>query len=343
MKVTVASYFERESIERIRRVDGDFEVRYREDLVPPPRWEGDVVGEADWRRTEAEDEEFRALLAGTEVLLDFPKGLPVPLLEAAPNLRWVQGGMAGAGPVARDFGLLDTEVVVTTASGVYSNPLAEFVLAGMLSHAKDFEGLRERKAARRWSEEETGTLEGKTLCVIGTGNIGAAISGRARPFGMRVLGVKRTVRDDDPAREFTDELYPTAELHAALGESDYVAVTLPHTEDTEDLVDAAALDAMKPGAYFANVGRGAVVDEAALVERLESGRVSGAALDVFATEPLPESSPLWSLDNVVISPHSADNVPGLMEEKLVDLFRDNLRRYLAGEPLVNVLDKKLLY
>ncbi len=343
VKVVVASYFEEENVERIREVDGGFDVAYRKDIVPPPRWDGDVVGEADWRRTESQDEEFLELLSDAEVLLDFPRGLPKPLPELAPKLRWIQGGMAGAGPVAKNSGLLGTSIVVTTAGGVFSNPLAEFVLGGMLSHAKDFERLRERKSAKEWSEEETGTLEGKTLCIIGAGSIGRAISERARPFGMKVVGVKRTVRDGDEAHGYTDELYPTEKLHAALGKSDYVAVTLPHTADTENLVDAAAMDAMRPGAYFANVGRGAVVDEGALVERLEDGRISGAALDVFAEEPLPEESPLWSLENVIISPHSTDNVPRLMETKLVELFCDNLRRYHDGEELINVLDKKLLY
>lgn len=342
-QVVVASYFEDENVERIRGMDGDFEMLYRKDLVPPPRWDGDVVGDADWRRTESQNEEFLDLLSGAEILLDFPRGLSEPLPKLAPRLRWVQGGMAGAGPVARNSGLLDTDVVVTTAGGVFSNPLAEFVLGGMLHHAKDFERLRERKASKTWSEEETGTLEGKTLCIIGTGSIGKAISERAKPFGMNVIGVKRTVREDDAANEYTDELYAVEDLHEALGKSGYVAVTLPHTADTENLIDAAAMDAMRRGVYFANVGRGAVVDENALVERLESGHISGAALDVFAQEPLPEASPLWELENVVISPHSTDNVPRLMEKKLVELFCANLRRYLAGERLVNVLDKELLY
>lgn len=343
VKIVVASYFEEENVERIREVGGDFETIYRPDLVPPPRWEGDVVGVADWKRTDARNEEFEKILSDAEILLDFPRGLSKPLPEAAPHLRWIQGGMAGAGPVARNNGLLETDVIVTTASGVFSNPLAEFVLGGMLSHAKDFERLRERKKTKTWSEEETGTLEGKTLCIIGTGSIGRAISERAKPFGMNILGVKRTIREDDKARKYTDELHPTEKLHDALEKADYVAVTLPHTEGTENLVDARAMDAMKPGVYFANVGRGAVVDEDALVERLKSGRISGAALDVFAEEPLPGESPLWGFENVIISPHSTDNVPRLMEEKLVGLFCANLRRYLGGEPLMNVLDKKLLY
>ena len=160
---------------------------------------------------------------------------------------------------------------------------------------------------------------------------------------MRVLGVKRTVREDDPARDYADELHATEDLSEALGEADYVVATLPSTPETEHLLDEGAIRSMKPGAYFVNVGRGKVVDEGALSGALESGHLSGAALDVFEEEPLSEESPLWEFDNVIISPHATDNVPDLTNSLLADLFCENLRRYLAGEDLVNVLDKRLLY
>jgi phosphoglycerate dehydrogenase-like enzyme len=342
--VVLASYFEEEHVRRIREVDERLRVLYREDLVPPPRWEGDHVGPEEWRRTPEGDEELLAMLAEAEVLFDFPRGHVRDLTKLAPELRWVQGSMAGAGEPARKAGLLETDVVVTTASGVYSVALAEFALAAMLSHAKNLDGLRRNKEERSWREGPTDTLEGKTLCVVGMGSIGRAVAERARPFGMRVVGVKRTVREDDVAWRHADELYATDRLGDVLGGADYVVVTLPHTPETERLLDAEAVAAMKPGAsYFVNVGRGKVVEEAALIEALERGHLSGAALDVFEEEPLPHESPLWDLPNVIVSPHSTDNVPGLTNRLLADLFCGNLRRYLAGEPLINVLDKKLLY
>jgi phosphoglycerate dehydrogenase-like enzyme len=178
---------------------------------------------------------------------------------------------------------------------------------------------------------------------VGIGNIGRAVATRARPFGLQVVGVKRTVREDDEAWNYTDELYATRDLHLALRKADYVVLTLPSTPETHRLLNAEAISTIKRGAYFVNVGRGKVVDEGALVEALKSGCLSGAALDVFEEEPLPEESPLWELSNVIISPHSTDNVPGLTNELQSELFRDNLRRYLDGKPLVNELDKKLLY
>ena len=341
--VVVTSYFEEEYIRRIREVDERLRVLYREDLVPPPRWPGDHAGPEEWERTPENEEEFLSMLSEAEVLYDFPRGHVNDLAEAAPGLQWVQGSMAGAGEVAQKAGLQDTDVVVTTASGIYSGPLAEFVLMAMLQHAKDLDHLRSDKAGRIWRQGAVGTLENKTLCVVGMGSIGRAIAGLARPFGMRIVGVKRTVREVDEAWEYADELYPTAELRSALGEADYVAVTLPDTPETQRLIDAEALAATRQGAYFANVGRGSVVDERSLVEALESGHLSGAALDVFEVEPLPEESSLWELDNVIVSAHTTDVVPELINAAQTDLFCENLRRYLAGEELLNVLDKRLLY
>ena len=341
--VVVTSYFEEEYVRRIREVDERLRVLYREDLVPPPRWPGDHAGSEEWERTPENEEAFLSMLSEAEVLYDFPSGYVEDLLQAAPRLQWVQGSMAGAGEVALKAGLQDTDVVVTTASGIYSGPLAEFVLMAMLQHAKELDHLRSDKAGKIWRQGAVGTLENKTLCVVGMGSIGRAIAGRAQPFGMRVVGVKRTVREDDEAWGYADELYATAELRSALGEADYVAATLPGTPETRRLIDAEALAATRQGAYFANVGRGSVVDEGALVEALQSGHLSGAALDVFEVEPLPEESPLWDLDNVIVSAHTTDVVPDLINASQSDLFCENLRRYLAGEELLNVLDKRLLY
>ena len=341
--VVIASYFEEEYVRRIEEVDERLRVLYREDLVPPPRWQGDHAGPEVWERTPEDDEEFLGMLGEAEVLYDFPRGHVGDLVKVAPKLRWVQGSMAGAGEVAEEAGLGETDVVVTTASGIYSGPLAEFVLMAMLQHAKQLDRLLRDKAEKVWRQGAVGGLERKTLCVVGMGNIGRAIAARAKPFGMRVIGVKRAVRDEDEAWGYADELYPTAELNAALREADYVAVTLPGTPQTRHLLDEEAFAAVKWGAYFVNVGRGAAVDEAALVGALEDGRLSGAALDVFEVEPLPEESPLWRLENVIISAHTTDVVPDLINGAQTDLFCENLRRYLAGEDLINVLDKRLMY
>ncbi len=250
--VTITSYLEEEHVERIREVDERLLVLYREDLVPPPRWPGDHVGPPGWHRTPEGDEEFLAMLEGAEVLYDFPRGHVEDLVRVVPKLRWVQASMAGAGEIAERAGLQNTDVAITTASGVYSGPLAEFVLMALLAHVKDLDRLRRDKAEKRWREAHTETLRGKTLCIVGLGNIGRAVAERARPFEVRVVGVKRTVREDDAAWDYADELYATRDLHPALQEADYVVVTLPGTPETYRLLNAEAISAMKPGAYFVN-------------------------------------------------------------------------------------------
>ena len=222
------------------------------------------------------------------------------------------------------------QAMMQPAVDIYSGPLAEFVLMGMLQHVKDLDLLRADKAGKTWRQGMNDTLERKTLCVVGTGSIGRAVADRARPFGMRAVGVKRSVRGDDAAWGSFDELYETKDLKEALGRADFVVLTLPGTPETERLLDGETIGAIKPGAYFCNVGRGKVVDEAALVEALRDGRLSGAALDVFEVEPLPEDSPLWEMENVVISAHTTDVVPGIINAAQADLFCENLRRYLAG-------------
>src|SRR5919199_6938364 len=159
--VLLASYFEEEHIRRIRQVDERLRVLYREDLVPPPRWPGDHAGPEEWERTPENEEAFLAMLGEAEVLYDFPRGHLEDLVEVAPRLRWVQGSMAGAGELAQRAGLGDTDIVVTTASGIYSGPLAEFVLMAMLQHTKDLDRLQSDKAEKIWRQGTTGTLERK--------------------------------------------------------------------------------------------------------------------------------------------------------------------------------------
>ena len=341
--VVVCSYFEEEHVARIREVDERLRVLYREDLVPPPRWPGDHVGPPTWHRSEEGEEQFLAMLGEAEVLYDFPRGHTEDLVRVAPKLRWVQASMAGVGEIIERAGLQDADVAVTTASGVYSGPLAEFAMMALLAYAKDLDRLRRDKAEKRWRQTTTGTLYGKTLCIVGVGSIGQAVAVRARPFGMRVVGVKRVVGEDDAAWGYADELYATRDLHQALRDADYVVAALPGTPDTQRLLNAEAIGTMKQEAYFVNVGRGKVVHEGALVEALKSGPLAGAALDVFEEEPLPEDSLLWELENVVVSPHSTDMVGAQINERQADLFCENLRRYLDGKPLINELDKKLLY
>jgi phosphoglycerate dehydrogenase-like enzyme len=224
---------------------------------------------------------------------------------------------------------------------VFSRSLAEWVIGALLYFAKDFARLERNRQRGVWEVFEPDDLAGRTLGIVGYGDIGRAIAERGVRLGMRVLALRKR-----PALSEHDtwaaETLPASELVTLVERSDDVVVTLPLTEETRHFVGEAAIAAMKPTGVFLNVGRGPVVDEPALVRALRERRIRGAALDVFETEPLPDGSPLYGLDNLLLSPHCADNTPGWLQDAMRAFVR-NLERFRRGEPLESVVDKTLGY
>jgi len=245
------------------------------------------------------------------------------------SLRWVQSGSAGV--ESPDFhALLKRGIRLTNAAGVHAEPIAQYVIMQMLNRIKRTRAHFELQAAHRWESIGGGELTGLTLGIVGFGGIGRAVARLAKAFGMRVVGNKRT-RVEDPA---LDRLYSPEQLGDLLAESDFVVLAAPESEQTRGMIGAAALEQMKPKALLINVARGGLVDEEALADALRRKRIGGAVLDVTATEPLPETSPLWDLPNCVITPHDSGFSP-LALERTLELFLDNLRRFQRGEPLLN--------
>ncbi len=345
MRIMIATPVEPELVERIRAAGPRNEVLYEPALLPPPRYPSDHRGPPDFTRDPAGEARWQALIAQAEILYGVPGDTPAGLAGAvrrAPHLRWIQATAAGAGELVRDAGLgaeLDA-VVVTTAAGVHGPILAEFVFGGALWLLRDFGRLAADRAARAWRHYPNRELSGGTLAVVGMGSIGSAMARVGHGFGMHVIGLTR----DGAARPDTeaDEIVPLARLAGAFARAQLAVVTLPGTVLTTGIVDAAAIAALPPGAIFANVGRGSVVDEAALVAALRSGALGGAVLDVFAQEPLPPEHPFWTLDNVVLSPHTAA-LSVHENARIVDLFCDNLQRFAEGRPLRNVVDTREFY
>jgi phosphoglycerate dehydrogenase-like enzyme len=305
----------------------------------------DHRGPLDFRRPAAAQARWRTMLESAEILFGIPGDTPEGLADAVrtlPRLQWVQATSAGAGEQVHAAGLSAAElerVVITSASGVHALPLAEFALFGLLAFAKNLPRLLDDQRHRRWEHYPTGELAGRTLLVVGLGRIGAEVARRARAFGMEVVGVNRSGRSDCAE---VPTVYGTDALPDLVGTADALVLSLPLTHATRGLVDAALIARIKPGATLVNVGRGGVVDEAALIEALRSGGLAGAALDVVTTEPLDPDSPLWDMPNVLLSPHTA----GLSErenERIVALFCENLRRWQAGEPLLRRVDPKQFY
>lgn len=279
-----------------------------------------------------------------------------PTPAQAPRLRWIQLHSAGVDHAIKEPIVQAEDVEVTTSSGIHATQMAEYCLAMMLSFEYQIPKMLALKAKAEWPAARQKifapfALREQTIGIIGYGVIGRELARLADALGMRVLASKRDAMhpelDDayyeegtgDPTGEIPARIYPPQALASMVKECDYVAVTLPTTASTYHLVNAEVLRAMKKTAVIINVGRGSVIDEAELISALAAERIRGAALDVFETEPLPSSSPLWNLDNVIISPHVSGNTVRY-HEKAAALFVENLERYLSQRPLLNVLKRE---
>ena len=255
----------------------------------------------------------------------------------AVSLRWIQAANVGVNGLLF-AALVESDVILTNARGVAEHPIAESVLGFIVALAKDFPSMFVDQRAHVWGERDTERLAGKRLLVVGPGPIGREI-GRACGvgLGMRVEAVGRRPRDGDDVFE---RVGGPREFPAALSRADYVVDAMPLSSETHHFFDAAAFGAMQPTARFLNVGRGATVDEEALVDALQRGAIAGAALDVFEEEPLPPDSPLWDLRGVIVCPHMSGNVEG-WESDFAAVFYENVGRWVRGEPLLNIVDKRL--
>jgi phosphoglycerate dehydrogenase-like enzyme len=264
-------------------------------------------------------------------------------LAHATNLVWVQAMSAGVDRHMGNAALVGNErIVLTNLQGVHGPAIADHAFGMLLALTRDLRFYAREQEAARWTPGGTGraaALEGRTMLVVGLGGIGIEIAERAAGFGMRVIATRRS---DAPGPAFVERVGRSDDLLAMLPEADVIAIAVPLTAETENMFDARAFAAIKPGAILINVARGKVVDTAALLDALRSGRLAGACLDVTDPEPLPPDHPLWREPNVLITPHVASDAE-LTDARAWALLRENLRRFGAGEPLLNVVDKKAGY
>jgi phosphoglycerate dehydrogenase-like enzyme len=275
-------------------------------------------------------------------------------VEAAPRLRWIHSTAAAIHQLLIPE-IVNSDIVITNGRGVHGPVVAEHVLALMFALAKRLPSALRFQQQRIWGQElmtkeqpPIRELRDSTIGIVGVGSIGGYVAKMASSIGARVIAVRAApakgvdwVASDDPARS-RHEVYGSNDLHQVLAQSDFVVISAPVTDATTKLIDADALKAMRPDAYLINVARGALIDEGALVEALRKRQIGGAALDVFEEEPLPADSPLWEMENVIITPHQGGIAHKLWERQFM-LFRENLRRWNRGEPLLGLVDKKAGY
>ena len=321
------------------------DLRCAQDLLPPMRWPGDHDGDPAFRRSAADQARFEALTDSADALYGIPDTDPAALartVRANPRLRWVHTMAAGGGGQVKAAGLTPEElerVAFSTSAGPHSGPLAEFALFTVLAGAKTLPRLLAQQAEHRWSERWTmQQVSQMTVVVVGMGNIGHGVAALFAALGARVIGVNRSVKVVDGV----DEVVTPDRLVEVVAGADAIISTLPGTDATAGMLGREVFAAVRPGVILASVGRGNVIDQDALVEALTDGRVAFAGLDVVAVEPLPQDDPLWSMDNVLISPHTA--ALNADEDRLIaELFAANATRLLDGADLVNRVDTVHFY
>jgi phosphoglycerate dehydrogenase-like enzyme len=267
----------------------------------------------------------------------FSRDLLRAALTMSPRVRWVHARSAGIDNLLSPE-LIRSPAVLTNGSGVFSQALGEWALGAILYFAKGYRRLVESQRAARWDPFDVAAISGQTVGIVGYGDIGRAVATRVRSMGMRVLGLTRRgplLYNMDP---LISQVFAPADRIQMIEQCDYIVAAAPLTPETRGMLGEAEFAAMKPNAVVINVGRGPVIQEAALVRALTERRIKGAALDVYDVEPLPQSHPLYRLDNVLLSPHCADHTADWLEAAM-RFFVEQYERFRAGEPLLNVVDK----
>jgi phosphoglycerate dehydrogenase-like enzyme len=341
LRVVVTAPFPDEDLAELQRLEPRLDLVYEPDLLREPG--------VDWqlRKQRPADEQarFEALVDSAEALLGVPDASGTGLartIAANPSLRWVHTIQAGGGQIVR-AAKLDAEalqrIAFTTSAGAFSGPLAEFAVFGVLAGGRRLGELRIAQIRHEWRDRLVmPAAADQTVAVVGLGSIGRATAQKLAVLGYHVVGVHRRPVE----AEGVERIEPVERLADVAAEADAIVLALPGTASTEGMLSRDVLARIKPGATVVNVGRGTTVDEPALVEALQDGRVGFAALDVFAVEPLPQDSPLWDMPQVVIAPHTA-GVDGHEPRLVAELFAENARRLLDGDALLNVVDTVEFY
>lgn len=295
-------------------------------------------GGYEYRWYEKDEEVLLPDLLDAEALMGY---FPVPLLKSLSNLKWHQVPSAGVDSLCGDIYPNDS-VVLTNSSGAFGIAIAEYMLTGVLMLMRNMPSYAKNQRAHIWQEESVSrTIYKSVIAVVGMGDIGTEFARRAKSMGAYIKGVKRT---PGAPNEIYDEVYTTKDIKKAVQGADAVVLSLPGTKETRHIINEEILSAMDRKTIIVNCGRGITIDEKALVRALREKSIAGAVLDVCETEPLSKDSPLWDLENVVLTPHiSGRDTTPVNADKIFEIFRENLTRFLENKPLMNIVDRKAGY
>lgn len=340
MRVAIVTPLSEELCELMSASEPRLDVVRDQSLLPPMRWTGDHEGDPSFTRSAKDQARFDELVDSADALYGIPDSDPTALARTVatnPGLRWVHTMAAGGGGQVKAAGLTPDaleRIVVTTSAGPHAHTLAEFAMFGVLAGAKDLPRLQAQQRKRVWSGRWVMRhLNAMTVVVVGLGAIGQAVAQNFAALGAEVIAVNRSQKEVPGV----SEVYSSNRIAEAMARADAVVNTAPGTEKTHHLIGKEAFATIRPGAIVVNVGRGTVIDEKELVTALEDGRVGYAALDVFAAEPLPADSPLWAMDNVLVSPHTAA-LDDAEDRLIAELFAENATALLDGHQPKNVMD-----
>jgi phosphoglycerate dehydrogenase-like enzyme len=337
LNILIASPLEEKQAARIAGVAPDrVNVFYEPKLLPTIRYAADHQGIRP-QLNAPDTTRWQDLVAQADIMFDFDWMAPEQLPTTAPRLRWIQATSAGIGEFLQRYQLLQSSITFTTAAGVHAKPLAEFALLGLLYFWRDVPRLLREQAAHRWERYANRDLAGRRVLIIGLGGVGRELARTCAALGLEVWGTKRSADSVAPAG--VSILIAHKDILGVLPKMDALILACPLTPATRHMIGAQQLAALPLSAVLVNVGRGGLIDEPALIEALRNGRLAGAALDVFETEPLPDANPLWDMPNVLVSPHSASTVDS-ENMRIVDIFIENLGRFLSGRKLINEFSRE---
>lgn len=281
--------------------------------------------------------DYSKLLKEAEIVFGWPK---TDLVKKAENLKWLHLPSAGVDRYANQGIYQNQDILLTNSSGVYGKPIAEHVFAMIMAHNRNLINYAYDKKEKKWQRiNDIKDFFNSTVGILGLGDIGSTIAKRAKAWGAEVLALKRTMAE---LPDYVDQIYLNQDLDELLKKSDYVILTLPGTPETEGIIGREELQIMKDSAFIVNIGRGSLIKQDDLIEALKEGLIAGAGLDVTEPEPLPETSKLWEMDNVILTPHTSGFSP-TNDQRRFEIFKDNLLRYLDQEELLNQVDFELKY